>query len=108
MTVLQANEGVIAEQKRLIGGIVEVTREKGTQVLALIFLELFFVEESLPLTSQIGEIFDELGIPVIDLGPVFSGRDTAALVCNRYDGHPNEAVHAEVGGLLFEWLVEAG
>jgi hypothetical protein len=60
--------------------------------------------ESAPLTGKVAAELAALGAEVIDLTPVFAGRNPRDLVVNGLDAHPNEAVHKEVGELLAKRL----
>ncbi len=43
---------------------------------------------------------------VIDLAPIFSGRDPSELIVHSMDAHPNERVHREVAEVIWkrgEW-----
>jgi len=45
------------------------------------------------LHAKLSELFEELGVPVVDLLPVIAGENPARLVVNGQDAHPNQRAH---------------
>ncbi len=44
--------------------------------------------------ETLGRLWQELGVPHLDLLPVFQDKKPADITVNRYDAHPNEEAHA--------------
>ncbi len=58
--------------------------------------------------TPVFDLLQEGKVEVIDLAETLKGRETRSLVVNAMDYHPNEAVHEEVGDLIFERLQARG
>lgn len=99
-----ADESMWAEHVQVFGDLAQYAADSGIRLFVVIFPYLLKVEDSAAITGRVADAFEALGVPVLDLTPRFSGRAPKDLVCNAFDGHPNERVHREVGELLFEML----
>ncbi|MFZ5425834.1 MAG: GDSL-type esterase/lipase family protein [Thermodesulfobacteriota bacterium] len=87
-----------------LGELASYCKDAGIRLVAVIFPMLQAPGESAPLTGKVAAELAALGAEVIDLTPVFAGRNPRDLVVNGLDAHPNEAVHKEVGELLAKRL----
>jgi len=67
----------------------------------MVWPHLARVAESRAIAGRIAAVFQERGIPVLDLAGRFGGRPPSELVVNALDVHPDAGVHAEVARL---WL----
>lgn len=56
--------------------------------------------------AQLDEEWKSLGVPYLDLLPVFEGHDAQTLVVNRYDPHPNPRANALAQEAVTEFLRE--
>lgn len=102
------NEEIWQDHERALREFVDYTKQQGMALVVVLFPHPLALQESHALTSRVVELFDGLQVETLDLTPVLIGRDTEEIVCNPFDGHPNEAVHREAAQLLYQRLVTAG
>jgi len=56
--------------------------------------------------DQLGQFWRELGVPHLDLLPVYEGLPRSKLTVNRFDAHPNGYAHALAAAAIEEFLVD--
>ena len=56
--------------------------------------------------EQLGRLWNHLGVPHLDLLPVFEGSPAGQITVNRYDPHPNEQAMAMAAGAIEPFLLE--
>ena len=56
--------------------------------------------------AQLGEFWRGLGVPHLDLLPVFEKFPPKKLVVNRFDGHPNQFAHHLAADAIQKFLNE--
>jgi len=54
--------------------------------------------------AKVTEAFRERGIEVLDLLPVFRGRDYRTMIVNSHDLHPNEEAHGLIADAIWQGL----
>jgi len=54
--------------------------------------------------AQLGEFWDKLKVPHLDLLPIYSNIDPARLIVNKRDAHPNEHAHALAASAIDDFL----
>jgi lysophospholipase L1-like esterase len=54
--------------------------------------------------EKLDGLWRELGVPHLDLLPVFEGLPSSALTVNRYDAHPNERANQMAAEAIDQWL----
>ncbi|MBN1219379.1 MAG: SGNH/GDSL hydrolase family protein [Anaerolineae bacterium] len=84
--------------------IIEFTREKDIKLVVVVFPNLLAIEESQPITSKVVNLFQEEGIPVVDVARLVAGQEPKSLVVNAVDWHPNESVHRLVAEALYQLI----
>jgi lysophospholipase L1-like esterase len=107
-TVRAAYEGDAwtAQQQRLLA-LRDAVRDGGAQ-LAVVTLPFFEVagDAQADTLARIDRFWRAAGVPHLDLGPHFAGRDPATLVANRWDEHPNAAAHGEIAEEILRFLAQ--
>jgi hypothetical protein len=73
-------------------------------LLVVAFPDLNDVAGSRVLTDKVLKIFDELGVPTLNVADMASGLPPQQLVVNPFDPHPNEWLHHQVGERLYEMI----
>ena len=91
--------------RRQLCKFIEFAERCHARLVVVVFPHLAGVEWSRSLTQPVVDLFQSEGVEVLDLTPVFEGRDPKELVVSSIDPHPNERVHEEVAALLFEALM---
>jgi len=88
-------DGRWVKQTRRLAKLREtVVRSGGTLlVVTFPFFELEGSDEFREIHRQLAEVWDEAGVPHLDLRDSFSGYDLIDLIVNRHDTHPNEFSH---------------
>jgi len=84
--------------------IIEGAASEQIPLFVVVFPSLTAVEESQPLIQPVINLFQEQGIPVLDVGQLVAGRDPAEITVNAIDSHPNETIHREVAGHLHQMI----
>ena len=85
---------------------VQYAQQVNADLVVVVFPFLLRVEETAPITAKVSAVFERMGVTVIDLAPIFSGRDPSELIVHSMDAHPNERVHREVAEVIWkrgEW-----
>jgi hypothetical protein len=99
---IYADENIWSLHQEEILNIHRYTQHHEIPLRALIFPDLFDVAGTAHLTDKVAALFREHDVPVIDLAPLLKDRPVEELVVGQHDGHPNEALHAEIAELLKE------
>ena len=98
-----------AQQQRLLA-IRDAVHAAGAR-FAVVTLPLFDAANETwqdEIYARIDRFWRDAGVPHLDLGPHFAGRDPATLVASRWDEHPNAATHAEIAGEMLRFLRNEG
>jgi lysophospholipase L1-like esterase len=85
--------------------------ERGVRIALAIFPELHKLDDSHPFASihaRVREVSVGLGIPTLDLLPIFLGEDARALWVHVSDHHPNSRAHGMAGRAIASFLKEQG
>ena len=96
-----------AQQQRLLA-IRDSVHAAGAR-FAVVTLPLFDAADQAwqgAMYARIDRFWSDAGVPHLDLGPRFAGRDPATLVASRWDEHPNAATHAEIADAMLDFLRE--
>jgi hypothetical protein len=81
-------------------------QQRRVRLIVVVFPNLLAIEASRPLTGRIVSLFQERGVPVLDVAGLVGDRPPAELVVNRVDSHPNEFVHRLVAEQLYRLVLE--
>ena len=105
--VRDAYQGEIwtAQQQRLLA-IRDAVHAAGSR-FAVVTLPLFDAADQgwqSGMYARIDRFWSDAGVPHLDLGARFAGRDPATLVASRWDEHPNAATHAEIAAAMLPFL----
>lgn len=98
------SEAIWRHHEQELLAIISYAGMKDIMLSVIVWPHLMHIEESKALTSRVVRLFQEQGVPVLDLVPHFEKRNLRRLVVNTLDAHPNEAVHAEVARLVLQKL----
>lgn len=94
-----------------MSAIVSLSREAGTPVVAVVF-PLFGLPMDerypfYPLHSKVNDFMRSLGVPVLDVSPIYKGIPLDHLqVLPGVDRHPNEIAHRMAAEEIYLWLEE--
>jgi hypothetical protein len=86
----------------------EAARARGARLYAVVTPDLALPERSRAYAERALAYFERHGVPVIDLGAAYEGRDPRDLVVSVRDTHPNEQVHADVAARIQALLRREG
>jgi hypothetical protein len=84
--------------------IIEGAASEQIPLLVVVFPNLTAIEESQLISQPVIDLFQEHNIPVLDVGMLLAGRNSAEITVNAVDAHPNEAVHLEVAEHLYQMI----
>ncbi len=101
--------GWLAEQAAL-GELAELAHQKSIPVIVYLLPELheLTVYPFLSIHQMVMKVGTELGLPVIDLWPIFSGYSPEAnLWVTPEDAHPNALAHAMIAKGIYDSLASA-
>ena len=101
-------EEVWQDHERSLREFAAYTQREGIKLLVVVFPSLNAVAQSQPATAKVAAVFEDAQVEVLDLTPRLQDRSPDDIICNPYDAHPNERLHAEVGLLLYSRLLENG
>ena len=85
----------------------DIARENGAEMGVFVMPLFFRLDDDYPFADQHRMVVDYCraqGIPVLDLLPVFEGRDPEDLVIHPKDLHPNATAHREIGESIASFL----
>jgi lysophospholipase L1-like esterase len=102
------DELIWTDHANALNQVIAYTRQAEIPMLVLVFPSMYDVPKSAPVTEKITSHFEEQGIPTLNLAPILSDRSVSSMICNPWDGHPNEQIHHEVGELLAKKLKDLG
>jgi len=54
--------------------------------------------------DKLDQVWRELGVPHLDLLPIFEGLPPSQVTVNRYDAHPNERANQLAAEAIDKWL----
>jgi hypothetical protein len=83
-----------------LAAVCEWTRESDIELIVVVFPQLLAPEETAFATQKVVALFEEKGVPVLDLTYTYIGADPGTLTANRVDAHPSRMVHHDVGVAL--------
>lgn len=76
--------------------------------LVVVFPSMTHPEESQVVTERIVALFEEQGVPVLDVNELIQGIPSRELTVNSVDSHPNERIHRRVAEALYQILITQG
>lgn len=77
-------------------------------LIVVVFPSMNHIEESQVVTKRIVALYEERGVPTLDVTKLIKGIPTAELMASPVDSHPNERVHALVAEALYQMFVDTG
>lgn len=95
------------EHEQALRAFAGYTRKKRIDLYVVIFPDLARVVETRTTTAKVARVFQELGVPVLDLAPILVERDPVDMIVSTFNAHPNPALSREVGDLLYEGIAAA-
>lgn len=104
---LYDNPDIKAAYREELLKIYTYAQEKDIQLIVVVFPHLTAVEISRPITSEVIHLYEEQGIPVLDVSIMIEGMPANSLVVNQFDAHPNELVHRLVAEELYRIISNA-
>ncbi|MBE8233711.1 MAG: SGNH/GDSL hydrolase family protein [Endozoicomonadaceae bacterium] len=99
------NDKIWATHTKELQGIIDYASNIDAHISFIVWPRLTDIEASLEFTTKVTDFLKKQQVEVINLSEVFVGRSPKNLVVNKWDGHPNVAVNAEVANLLYESLI---
>jgi hypothetical protein len=104
---LYEDPGVWETYRSLLLDIKNFAEAQNIQLLVVAFPDLQNIEESHPIISQIGDLYREQNVPVLDVTELLEGNDSQTLTVSTIDEHPNERLHQLVAEELYRIIREA-
>ncbi len=86
--------------------IIQFARENQSDLMFLVFPQYTFNSVITVNSAKVIDFLRSQGIKVIDLAPLFEGKDIRQLIVSAVDIHPNERLHREVGEMLFREIAQ--
>lgn len=102
------DEEIWNDHSKALDEILEYLSENGSHIIVVLFPFLPKVEISTSAVEKVARHFEARGVDVINVEHVVAGRSPETLVCNPFDGHPNESLHEEVATLIRAHLEAKG
>lgn len=99
-----ADEATWKAHQTELEGFAQYAEEHGTRLCFVLWPLLIDIEKTDPMLARVRAWLDDRGIAYLDLSDPLRGRPVNDLIANPMDGHPNAAVHPEVGEWIFESL----
>lgn len=100
LTASYSNPGIWNVHEAELTQIISYARNQDIALTVVLFPDLTNVKGSAVITSRVADFFQAHNIPVLNLEPLWEGRDPNSLMVNSLDSHPNEALNKEVAELL--------
>jgi hypothetical protein len=98
---------VWAAYKELLLSISSYAEQNNKVLIVVVFPHLTAVEESLPITSRIVELYTSQGVPVLDVVDLVVDVAPQDRIVNSFDPHPSILVHQLVAEALLPLVLEA-
>jgi hypothetical protein len=86
--------------------IVKGAKSQHIPLLVVVFPSMTQIEESKVVTERIIRLFDEQGVPTLDVTPLIKDLPTKELIASPVDPHPSERVHQLVAEALYNMFIE--
>lgn len=100
------DEQVWAIHRQELLRFVAWSKARNIPLLVVVFPNLHEITSSQRYTTQVVDFLRQQGVEVIDLATRLAGREPADIIVNSFDGHPNAALHREVGEILYTALAQ--
>jgi hypothetical protein len=81
--------------------IVNWTRDHDARLIVLVWPQIAMIEDSQPAVARVNELFEGLGVEVVDMSPVLEGHDVSSLIVNSFDTHPSVEAHRLAADALY-------
>ena len=94
-------------QQQLLS-IYEGAQSEQIPLIVVVFPSMDHPEKSQVVTERIVNLYEEKGVPVLDVTDLIEDIPKKELIASPTDVHPSELVHKLVADRLYEMLVEAG
>lgn len=96
---------ILQQHEKGLQNIIDYTMQRNIPLIVVLFPQLNNVEGTAWITKTIAAYFQQQQVMTIDLATLLAGRSPADITVNPYDGHPNEQLHAEVAGMLYDAII---
>ncbi len=104
LKTISADPDIKWRHRQELQTIIQGAASEQILLLGLIFPNLTAIEESQFITRPAIDLFQEHGLPVLDVSSLLAGRDPTQITVNAIDAHPNEAVNLEVAEHLYQMI----
>jgi len=85
--------------------IYEAAHSRQIPLLVVVFPSMTNVEQSQVITKRIINLYQNKGVPTLEVADLIQGIPTAELIASPVDAHPSEQVHKLVAEALYEMLI---
>lgn len=103
---LYQDPGIWRTYRSLLLEIDTFTKNNNIRLIVVIFPNMLAIEDSRPITSRVGDVFLEQGVPVVDVGQLVAGENPKELIASPVDWHANERVHHLVAEELYRIVLD--
>jgi hypothetical protein len=106
--VLEAYQGAVWEQQqKRLKAFRDLIQAHGGHLAVVTFPFLHALGPNYEyrfIHDQLNRLWQELGVPQLDLLPFYEGLPSSQLTVNRYDAHPNERANQLAAEAIAKWL----
>ncbi len=92
-------------QAQQLTNIVNWTRDHDARLIVLLWPQIAMIDASQPAIQRLRELFDSLGVEVVDMSEPLRGYETSQLIVNRFDTHPSIVAHRIAADALYPLVV---
>ena len=86
----------------------EGAKSQQIPLIVVVFSAMNALDQSRPVAQRVVNLFEEKGVPVLDVTNLIQDIPTSQLVASPVDSHPSELVHMLVANALYDLLVDHG
>jgi hypothetical protein len=97
------------QQKKRLRELSQLCESTGAQLAVVIFPFMHSLGANYDFRQvheTIGQYWQGVGVPCLDLLPVFEPHADEPLMVSAYDAHPNERAHELAAQAIFDWLLK--
>ncbi len=70
------------------------------------YIFILVIERSREITSKVTNLFEDQGVPVLDVAELVENEPVRQLIVNSLDAHPSKWVHQQVADKLHEMILQ--
>jgi len=95
------NDRIWDSHKKTLSKFLYYAKDNDIELIILVWPFLQIVDKSKELTNKVVTFLQDYDVTIVDLVPVFEGRNPKDMTVNSHDTHPNVQIHHEVADILY-------